>query len=254
MKNFVVVTTQRSGSTWLIDKLNSHPKITAFEGVFMLNSEVGSVTKHGEKGLVKWNTHRLNNKSGINLRPASIYKYLSELYSPSDKSASESRGFKLMYNELMRYPEIFAFLVRRRIHIVHLYRENIFDVIISNHVLKQSGTAHYEDESSRPTGTKIHVDLRTLKSRMYKRWFGFKVICFLLRSLPSSYHSVSYESLCQDEAAFNKIIQFLGYSDEDVALKSSLVKINRSSYEDTVVNFDEVKRVIGSTRFAHMIN
>src|SRR5688572_2767565 len=55
-----------------------------------------------------------------------IWRYLDELF-----CRSRTVGFKLMYPQLRQYPELFAYIVSRRVRIVHLTRINQLDVVIS---------------------------------------------------------------------------------------------------------------------------
>ena len=253
MRHFVVLTTQRSGSTWLVDKLHSHPDITAFEGVFMLGSVLGARTIHGESGFLKWNTFRRTEKLKSRWRPINIFQYLDAIYFPEGAQKDKSRGIKLMYNELLRYPEILFYIKKHKLSIIHLYRANIFHVIVSQSIMDESGQAHYVDKTGPIEQRKIYLDPRVLKRRLYRKWTAYQTARLLVRGLSSPYISVSYEDLCEDESRFDQLVEFIGHSNENVVLKSNLRKINRSSYEDRVSNFEEVRQAVTGTRFADMV-
>src|SRR5688572_33465139 len=132
--NFVVLTTNRSGSEWVMSTLNNFQNVSG----------------HGELFLPR--PRNLDNKWDANfaytrfvetkfqrftVRPFSVFSYLNTLYSTPEKV-----GFKLMYKQLGLYPEILAYLVQRRIRVLHLIRRNHLDVMLSYAVKAKIGQAH----------------------------------------------------------------------------------------------------------------
>src|SRR4029078_8778188 len=71
------------------------------------------------------------------LRPASVNRYLRDLY-----ASPGSVVFKLMDSQLRSFPEILPFLVREKIDVVHLVRRNHVDVLISFALQTQSRRGH----------------------------------------------------------------------------------------------------------------
>ena len=56
MTNFVVLSTQRSGSTWVVDMLTSHPRVVAYSELFMHGGE-GKPRWSGAQDLPYWQTY-----------------------------------------------------------------------------------------------------------------------------------------------------------------------------------------------------
>ena len=57
MVKFVMLTTQRSGSTWVIDMLNSHPRVVAYSELFLETSKERPVWG-GAKDVLLYNADR----------------------------------------------------------------------------------------------------------------------------------------------------------------------------------------------------
>ncbi|MBW3568305.1 MAG: Stf0 sulfotransferase family protein, partial [Proteobacteria bacterium] len=130
-KDYVVLTTWRTGSTWLMDRLNSVPGVQGHVELFY-HLPRRSPPKAGCNDYPRYVERT---KAGI--RPWSVMKYLDGVY-----SRKEAIGFKLMYEHLRAYPEILWFIVKRRLRVIHLVRDNHLDVVISSQLASTSGTWH----------------------------------------------------------------------------------------------------------------
>ncbi len=132
---FVVLTSQRSGSAWLISILRKLENTSAYGELFLGRKRV--------PGKMEWDSDFAyprfieTEASGLAIRPLSVFSYLDELYRQPG-----AVGFKLMYSQLRQYPEILAYLVRHHISVVHLVRQNHLDVVISGAVAARTGQTH----------------------------------------------------------------------------------------------------------------
>lgn len=188
--NFVVLTTQRSGSTWFTELLYNNPEIKAYSEVFLYNPRVNRPWNYL---LPKFRFYefRQHNKG---IRPFITIKYLNYL---SNEGLKEDRifGFKLMYNQLLQFPEIFFHLIFRRYKIVHLVRENVLDTLISREINRISKIPHIIEKNKRIKSRKIYLKpdsiiskLVSLDSRIILFRKILKVSC---RSIEVNYENLS---------------------------------------------------------------
>ena len=120
---FVVLTTHRSGSQWVMSTLSNYQGVSAHGELFLPRPRLP--TKKRDSNLVY--ARFIETKFGhFTARPFSVFSYLNTLYSMPGKV-----GFKLMYKQLGLYPEILAYLLRHHVHVIHLVRRNYLDVMLS---------------------------------------------------------------------------------------------------------------------------
>src|SRR5688572_22652128 len=103
---FVVLTTSRAGSTWLIELLNMQSGVKAHGELFLdrprLTPAIADLADYPRfvelHGTPSWT------------RIPKVLSYLSALY-----RAQGTVGFKLMYSQLREHPEILVYLAARRV-------------------------------------------------------------------------------------------------------------------------------------------
>jgi hypothetical protein len=183
------------------------------------------------------------------LRPFSVFRYLDVFF-----AQGEHVGFKLMYSQLRRYPEILAYLLRTRVRIVHLVRENHLDVLISFALKREIGRAHVLEEKDRPREIAVELPATSLLRRM--RWLQFKhdAARRLLRASRVPHLEVTYEGLVRDPGRFDDILEFVGVPTGGRKPQSHILKTRLGGQRDVVANYDEVARVLASTRFATLLD
>jgi hypothetical protein len=180
-------------------------------------------------------------------RVSDVYSYLTRLC-----GAPHTVGFKLMYGQLRRYPEIMAFLAFRRVRIVHLVRQNHLDVIISEELAKLTGASHV------PAGRqyqvpKVHLDTATLADRMRRRNRRPQQARWLIRLSACPHIEVAYESLLEGDHEFARIATFLQIEGGARRGESVLAKRGSQSHRDSISNYDEVRDALSSSRYSGML-
>ena len=113
---FCILTTQRSGSAWLVNLLDSHPQLIALYELFL--------DRRGDnQNFLNFSELKLGSRRR---RPGVTGEYLTALeHYPVESSCI---GFKLMYSQLYKYPELFFYLALRRFQVIHFVREKFLDV------------------------------------------------------------------------------------------------------------------------------
>lgn len=243
---FVVFTTQRNGSTWVMSVLNTYANVIAQGELFLPRP------RSPEK---RWDSdfahprYVQSSQRQESIRPLSVFHYLDAFF-----DQGEHVGFKLMYSQLRRYPEILPYLRHKRARVVHLVRENHLDVLISFALKQEIGKAHVLDAKDRPRNTAVELPIGTLTRRL--RWLEFKhdSARLLLRASRLPHLSVTYEELGRDPSRFETILDFLGVRTDGQEPESPILRSRLGGQRDVVANYDDVARVLEATRFATFLD
>jgi len=242
---FVVLTTNRSGSVWVMSTLSSLPHVTAQGELFLPRARVSDRRWDSDFACPRF----IETKSeGLTFRPFSVFSYLNALY-----STPGSVGFKLMYAQLGTYPEILAYLMRHRIRVVHLVRRNHLDVVLSYAVKAKIDRAHLLSGQSAPDDIRVELDTENLKRKLEWLQKQQSMARKLLSGCRLPHLEVAYEDLLRDQAHFRLIWDFLSIRPEKHLPRSNVAKIRRGGHHDVISNYDEVKEVLAHSKFAGLL-
>ena len=247
MTNFVVLSTQRSGSTWVVDMLESHPRVVAYSELFMHGGE-GKPKWGGEKDLPYWQTYS-RGKNRVT-KPYWLWKYLDQAF--REREGIDAIGFKLMYSQLTRISRpLMPMLWLKRVRIIHLIRRNALDVVLSKEAGAARGGRLHARDGNDVEQVRLNLDTDTLLRRMtlHERAIAGARVRFKKVGLP--YNEVVYEDLAADESGFADLFRFLGVDPEPVT--SSLQKLNPTSHEELIENYGEVRDALEGTEFAPLL-
>lgn len=242
MIKFVVLSTQRSGSTFLATSLSSHPRIHCYEEIFLC-------TNHDPETYLTYRTASLNRRlAHLFQRKQLIDEYLLDLYTANEHSG-DAVGFKLMYPQIRQLPEIVAWIKEHNIKVIHLIRQNTLKVIVSHQAAKKRKLYHLTQPLTHIS--KVHLTPRKVKSSLvyltqqvqkYRRIFA-----------DNPYLEVAYESfVAHQNYETQRILQFLRI-EPFVPLTSPLVKINPDSLSDLIENYEEIARTLHGTTFERFL-
>jgi len=243
--NFVVLTTNRSGSTWLMSTLNSMSHVTGQGELFLPRARVSDRRWDSDFARPRF----IETKSaGLAFRPFSVFSYLDALY-----NTSGTVGFKLMYSHLGLYPEILAYFMMHRIRIVHLIRRNYLDVVLSCAVKAKIGRAHLLSGQSAPEDIRVELDTKNLIRELGRLQKQRSLARKILRWCRLPHLEVVYEDLLRDHAHFRLIWDFLSIRSEEHMPQTTLVKIRQGKQRDAISNYDQVKKVLANSKFAGLL-
>ncbi len=247
-EKFVIITTQRSGSTWLVTLLKSHPDIKMFSELFI-------PPKPGERPPLPISRfYEFRADKPKTKRPFLVFEYLNNL--KSSFSSQKSLGFKLMYDQIEMAPEILLKLTLDRYKFIHLVRENYLDVELSS-VNAWSKEGNEIVHSTKPIKSLQPVDLEasSLVKRLFQRESKVKYFKKLLRILPRPVLTITYKALCDNtEHILSSITDFLGLAESNISYQSKLKKISRGSYKDKITNYSEVRDTLLGTKFESFLD
>ncbi len=245
MTKFVVLSTQRSGSTWVVDMLTSHPRVVAHSELFMHGGK--GTPRWGQKDLAYWQTYASDKPGGRAARPYWLWRYLEEAF--HERPGVDAIGFKLMYSQLTRISKpLMPWLWLKRVRIIHLIRRNALDVVLS----KEAGTARggklhaREGEDVERVSIRLQTDDLLRRMTLHERAVAGARVRF--KRVGLSYREVVYEDLAEDERGFATLFEFLGV--EPAPVTSSLQKVNPTVHQELIENYGEVREALAGTKFA----
>ena len=235
---FVICATQRTGSSWVLQMLGSHPAVRTYAELF---------DPAGKDPLFFVQRVR---QSGTGRNPISqtrlCFSYLDEIYTPAP--GLEAIGFKLMYEQPKSNPGILAYVGLRRVRVVHLIRSNLLDILISNDTARARGRWHSTGDD--PPPVTVSLDPTTVVTRLDTLDRRVRMMRRGLAATRTPTIEVRYEELVADPQGFDEILRFLGVGETSARLAATLRKLNKLEQRQLVANYDEIENVLGPTRYA----
>lgn len=225
--------------------LNNHPNVTAQGELFLPRARKSERRWDSDFAYTRYIEAKSNK---VKIRPFSVLSYLDTFYRPPGIV-----GFKLMYKQLGLYPEIFAYLIRNRIHVIHLIRRNHLDVLVSYAIKAKLGQAHLLSGQSAPDTIQVTLDTGRLKKQMDKLQQKQRAARVFLSWSGLPHMNVAYEDLLRDPSNFNDIFEFLSVESKDLMSLSNLIKIRKGGHHEVISNYDEVKEVLVGSKFASLL-
>jgi LPS sulfotransferase NodH len=242
---FVVFTTNRSGSTWLMSTLNHLPNVTGQGELFLPRPRSTEKRWDSDFACPRFVEAQAG---GSRIRPFAVFSYLDALY-----NSPGVVGFKLMYEQLGLYPEIALYLMRRRIRVVHLVRQNHLDVVVSYAVKAKLGQAHLLSGQRAPADMGVELDPKKLLDQL--TWLHKKqqLARRLLRWCRLPHIEVTYEDLLRDPAHFRRIVDFLALGGVETMPQSTLLKIRQGGHREVIRNYQQVREVLMNSQFTGLL-
>jgi len=248
---FVVLSTQRTGSTWLVEHLHAHPAIFMFAELF-LNEGDGMPQFVGDGTLPFFNTYARERemRSGWLSQRRVLREYLDEVYRP--REGVRATGFKLMYSQVPRIFQLTLHLARRRVKIVHLVRRNLVDVFLSKKAREQRGFAHSKDDAP-VKQVRLAIDATELLAfadritREHASWRKELDRAGLERC------ELAYEDFVADANRLDDAVRFLGFEPAPSTERETLQKLARTRHDEQIENYDEVARALEGTAYEDML-
>jgi LPS sulfotransferase NodH len=247
---FVLLSTQRSGSTWVIDMLNSHSRIAAYSELLLENAR-GTPEWGGAKdmpffesfldGYAKNNHKELDN---------ALFQYLDTVFEP--RMSFEAIGFKLMYTQAGAYPDVVKYITQHGVHLCHLIRNNHLDKLISKKLAVTRGVFHARS-GEQLNVARIRLNTATLLSELDREEKDVNVARQRYARLGLPYIEVYYEELKRTLPGFGQLIAFLGLDPIAHSLHSTLRIVNESDHVDVIENYDSVKGILRGTRYYELL-
>ncbi len=245
--DFVVLTFPRSGSTWLMSTLDSHPRIAAYDELF-LGGEGVQPQPADVPDFASYlaGVPRLARR----LVPLQRATYLRRVF--RERPGIDAVGFKLIYGQARANVGLLPLFSLRRVRVVHLVRANLLEAVVSYEAGRASGVFHREPGAPAPDA-RIRLDAAGLRDRLgYMEWDVSRARVWLERyRIPRL--EVAYEELvARHDETLSRILDFLGV-EPSAELRSPFVPVHEGSKLDVVENIDEVRSALAGTRYEWML-
>jgi LPS sulfotransferase NodH len=236
---FVIVGTQRTGTTLIRTSLSSHPDIHCAGEAFKLGKRPYRQTD----GYWHYSRQSLSRRiKSLILPKLSAAAYLDELYSDGDFAAS---GFKLMLSHCKARPYLWPLLKEHNVKAILVRRVNPIKTLVSRRTAAKSGVYHV---SGPHKSTTIRIDTESLVADLdeieneaptWRKKLGDA----------TEYLDIAYEDYLLDQPGTNeKILDFLGVP--QAILTSKLKKINPDDLRMLIENFEEFVTALENTKYA----
>jgi hypothetical protein len=237
----IILATQRTGSTFLVECLRSHPEIECSGEILNGAPDVPVPTYRGPLRLVL---------KGWRIAKTGSWMPGRRLDAFYGRGSAKVRCFKIMYNHLSRPFVLRHLLEHEDIRVMHLRRHNLLKVHVSTLLMDKR-------REVQATAPKESVWIRVDPARAIASMRKARALC---ESFDKTFErhprlQIAYESLfdgryLQAETG-RRICDFLGVPQH--RMESQLVKLNPESLRDMVLNYEELKDAISKTEFANML-
>jgi LPS sulfotransferase NodH len=237
----VILTTRRSGSSFLVECLRSHPEIECASEILNGQPDDPVPAFRGPWRYVKKWTRIARTGAW---RPA---WWLDGYYR---RGTAKVRCFKAMYEQLTRPFALRYVVANEDIRVIHLRRHNL----LKSHISALLMNKREELQATAPAETVwIHVNpARAIRSmrKMRARYERFDRAFERHPRLQVAYENLFDGKYLHAETC-RRICDFLGVAQH--RMESRIMKLNPDSLRDMVTNYDELAAEISKTEFADLL-
>lgn len=237
----IILTTQRSGSTFLVSCLRSHPEVQCAGEI--LNGQPDD-PRPAYRGPFR------QTLKAFRILRTGAWRAGSFMDAFFGRGTAKVRCFKAMYNQIAR-PFAARYLVENEdIRVIHLRRHNLLKVHVSTLLMNK----RKQLQATAPTET-VWIDVNPQKAiaSMRKARERYESYDRAFERHPRL--QVSYEDLIDSsgltEENRSRICDFLSIA--QLPMASPLVKLNPESLRDMVTNYDQLAEAISRSEFADML-
>lgn len=240
MIRFVLLASQRTGSTWVLSALNRDPRVTTYGELFIAGGR-SAPRWAGERDVPHWELHRDEVSDDLE-------GYLENLVW-RERPGVEAVGFKLMYGQAGTYPTLLDHLFDRGGRVIHLVRRNLLDVVVSKEVAVARDVFHaLPGDPVAPVTVRLNAG--ELPERLAAAEHEVDRHRARLADLGAPRLEVAYEDLVADpDGGFEALLAFLGLTPPAAPLHSPLRKLVTGSHAEVIENYGTVADALAGTRW-----
>ncbi len=237
----IILTTQRTGSTFLTDCLRSHPEIECSGEILNGDPDEPQPSYRGPfKELVKAFRYA---RSGAWIAD----RWIRDFYA---RGNAKVRCFKAMYNQLSRPLAMRYFRENPEVRVIHLRRENLLKVHVSTLLMSKRRNVQTRSPTD-PVWIRVDPGQAIASMREARSVHDrFERVFARHQRLPLAYEDLFAGQNFRAESA-HAVCAFLGVRDHP--MHSDILKLNPESLRDMVTNYDELEAAILNSEFADML-
>lgn len=252
MTIFFLLSSQRTGSAFLEQCLNSHINVLCQGEILLGYGEF----YHGFPPAILRRYRRLRTlwqavSSGAILNPK---KTMESCW--GSKSSEECKAFRLMHNQIQRDYRVKRYLKDLlNVKIIHLRRRNLIKQYVSLELMhNQSKYGRFSAHvTTQPELVKINIDSSKALAYINKIYDQRKESLTLMEHL--DYIELDYEDIIRggalSEEAVSTLADFLDVQDDRMV--SSQVKMNSSNLREVIANFSELELFFESSPYSEWL-
>jgi LPS sulfotransferase NodH len=239
---FLIITTNRTGSTVLRRTLNDHPALNVEDEIFLFDDK-GYFEKLREKVAYevypRYELRELNWESDLIPLILSMFEHYN--------------GFKIQIcaKQIHKNNPAWVFLsLMPDLKIIHMRRRNKIDQMISLELANARDIWHLNKDQENPEISPIHVNPETCitRARHFEHYECYFKKLFCLRDSME----VWYEDLNEDiDRVVGRVQKFLGV--EQMDLEVPMKKVITKPTKEFVTNYDEIVKAAKGTRWESML-
>ncbi|WP_415407446.1 sulfotransferase [Sulfurovum sp. CS9] len=231
---FVVISTQRSGTTFLAQLLNSHPNIHMGKELFKTDKNLLNVDN---------DNYRYSDKG------TSVKKHLDSYYAKYGQTY-QAVGFTVMYLQLQQNPDILTYIKENNIPCIYLERRNQLKTVISRLKARETGIYHTTDTVEADQSSSIDTELLLKELKILDETIlQLGTITEDLSTLTITYESLQLEQ----NKTLESVQRFLSLPIV-THLNTTLQKTNSDDLASSITNYDEVKALLQTTPFKRYLS
>jgi len=247
---FVILATQRTGSSWVAGMLGSHPAVGIYGELFDRRGKDYPVWGRTDvRYLAAYARDRTTRRDAFT-RGRLCFSYLNELYAP--REGLQAIGCKLMYSHVKETPAVSAYIRMKRVRVIHLVRTNLLDIVISDDTARARG--HFHSTGPAPDQVTVSLDPAAVLTRLAALDRQVRVVRRALALTRTPTIEVAYEELVAAPHTFGEVLRFLEVDDASRDLTSKLQKLNRLTKEQIIDNYGAIDSALRPTRFAGFLD
>lgn len=252
---FILLATQRTGSSWVQEMLGSHPDVTVYTELFLADATGFPIWEPTDVEFANTFLESRVKPPAAVTRAYWTIRYLRRIFDHSDVNAV---GFKYMYDQIRRSPAVLPYAALRRVKVVHLIRRNLLDTVISLKLAAASGLFHLAADGrqavpwwpSERVETTVRLEIPELLGQLRKLARERRAVRAWLAATRTPTYEVGYESVAGDPAAFGPVLAFLGLPPADAPrLQSGLQKLRIRPQAEVVENYPDVQEALSGTDY-----
>lgn len=259
-RRFIILSTQRSGSSYLSNLLQSHPEIVCYSELF-----------HPDRCSFDYPFFPEDqDESVLMLRKSEPEKFLKELIFRGYEANFRAVGFKVQYSQLEdpRFESAVKWLYNENtLAVIHLIRNNFLDTLVSHKLAlatrewwktdprivreaKRLGIGGTDiSETDIPEFDILQIEISVEEMLNYFEQMELQIVRYRERFTKHPVLEVAYEDLVMPDAmASSGILNFLGVA--PAPLFSRIVKQKKRSNQEILTNFTVLKKACEGTRWS----
>lgn len=261
VNKFFIFTRGRTGSTAIIDEVNSHPDCMCHGEIFLLDplrypKYKKPYEENGQKYLESvlksdgvlprglWKLVSGNEEKGLR-------DYLSYIENHAQDRGIEALGFKLLHNHARENEGILEILLERGYKAIHLIRKNVVRQVVSGMLAKQRGVynTRKEDISERV----YTIDMNELKTKISMNQTHVAAASKLIRDIGFDVVEIFYEDFVENRVSFHdRLAESIGIKSDSIKPTSYKVMVPED-LSAVITNYDEFEVQIRKMGLADLI-